>query len=139
MSKILNASGIPVQAEPSLETKGTAIELATNFDLMTGLGTVKLRIPGTDKAYIMLPAEARIFGMRLICEAERAVGDAIFMRVAIEMMGASPQEAAELVRTVGAGTRAEHAAVYERMMNEAQREKAMAQKVPGETGGTPQG
>lgn len=132
--RILGSDGVPVsrtELRPSAD-----FQLSTNFDLNTGRGTVKIRLPGTDKAYLLLPAEARILGMQLICECERAMADAIFLRVALEIFNISPTEAVQLLKTVSAGTRADHAMVYEQMLKAADREKAMAQEVKGETDGT---
>ena len=125
MSKptLVDANNLPVSSEEA--ERGTAFELRSVFNLVTGRSTVALRIPGSDKAYYMLPAEARILGMQLICEAERAMGEAIFLRAAIEIHGMPPQEAATLCEQLGMGTRADHALEYEKALQAIQQAKAM--------------
>lgn len=130
--RILGPDGVSTFEPDAKLTAGEAMQLATDFNLVTGRGTVKLRIPGTDTAYVMLPAEARILGMRLVCEAEKAVDDAVFLRAAIEIFEMSPADAVTLLKTLGKATRADHAFVYEKMLKAAAEHKAM-----GATDGTP--
>lgn len=122
---ILGPDGISTFEPEAEPIAGETMQLATDFNLMTGRGTVKLRIPGSDKAYVMLPAEARILGMRLVCESERAVDDAIFLRAMLELFQVPPAEAVALLKKIGAGTRADHALVYEKMLTAVAQEKAM--------------
>ena len=125
MSRILNAAGVPVEAEPTAETRGTAIELASNFSLVTGRGTVKMRIPGTDKAYVMLPQDARILGMKLIVQATKAIDTAIAMRCLLEVCQVALPDAVQMLKVIGAGTEADHAMVFEASLKMAEQDKVM--------------
>jgi hypothetical protein len=73
----------------------------------------------------MLPAEARILGMQLVVESERAMCDAIFLRCVLEIFQVSPAQAVEILKSIGAGTRADHARVYEEMAKAAAQQRAM--------------
>ena len=132
--RILGPDGVSQLATPKPET-AEGFEFSTDFNPVTGRGTVKFRIPGTTDAYQMLPAEARILGMRLIVESENAITNAIFLRAAIELFQVPLVEAVQMLRAIGSATRADHAMVYEHMLKEMQRQKAMAQETPEDDNG----
>ena len=162
--RILNPQGMPV-SKAEYATSGD-IAISTDFNLQTGRGTVKFKIPVTaaaaelvrelrsclppkqdikevdaridviltqlermlpegGAAYQMLPAEARILGMQLICQSEEAVGNAVYLRTLLEIVQVPPNEAVQMLRTIGAGTRQDHALTYEKMLMAAEQAKKL--------------
>lgn len=80
-------------------------------------------------AYYLLPAEARTLGMRLIAESEIAVGNAICMRILLEVMRLPADEAIQLLGQVSQGTRADQVMEFEQYLR-AERQSAQAQQPP---------
>lgn len=136
MSRIVDAAGVPVTQGSGIE-EVSDIEMKGGFDLATGLGSVQLRIPGTDKAFRMMPAQARVVGMRMIIEAERAMADATMMRVALDVLKMDPMEGVQFALTVAAQSRGDHAMAFEKEVARIKAAKQMEPEAPGETDGQP--
>lgn len=133
--RILGPDGITVIGQ-TRATRGHEFKVKSVFDLSTGRAVTVLKLPGVDQGFGMHPAEARILGMQLICEAERGVADAIAMRMLLEAIGMDKADAAQLWRSISAGTRADHAAAYERSLKADQQAEEVKAVQPEDTDGS---
>lgn len=161
--RILGPDGVSTINRADAVEAGT-FAISTNFDLQTGRGTVKVRIPhGVNTAQLgadiathllkettnistegwgavvkgildaalphlmveLLPNEARVLGMKLMQEAETAVGNAITMRMLLELFSVPPQDAVGLLNQISQGTREDHALVFEHLMNARKQRRQM--------------
>lgn len=84
-----------------------------------------LRKAAAPRLFQMHPAEARLLGMQLISQAERAMGDAVGLRICLEVMGLSHGDAVQLWTRTSAGTLADHAMAFERDMKSRTQDAAM--------------
>lgn len=75
---------------------------------------------------VLLPKQAQLLGMRLIGEGERAIGQAIALRMLLELGGVDITQAVQILQGVSQGTRADHQLEFE------QRVKAQAAAVEQE-------
>lgn len=85
-------------------------------------------------AYVMLPQEARILGMRLIVQATEAISTAAAMRLLLEVVQMHPNDASQALAAILAGTKADHQMAYEMALKRADESQQMQQPTREEDG-----
>lgn len=123
--KLFGPDGISQVNTKAERAQAASFKLSSDFSLQTGRGMVKLRLPGIETVYSLLPAEARLLGMQLIVESEAAILTAAQMRMLLELVGAAPEQAVQILQAVNQGTRADHALEAERQHRQSQQDVAM--------------
>jgi len=123
---ILDQSGFPL-SEAQEQQAEAGFELGADFNLRSLTSRVKVRIPGTDKAVWMLPAEARLLGLRFIAMAQEALDMAVFIRFGVEAGSMEPPEAAQAWQVYSLAVRQAHAKQYAEALKQTEQAEAMAQ------------
>lgn len=129
-SPLYDAHGRDVTA---LLGTATGFDLFTDFNPTTGLGTVKMRVPGSDAIYELQPQDARNLGLKLIANAEAAVYTAIGLKLLIGPFEVNPSDAMAAFVGMMKTTRAAHALAFA----ELKRQEAAARGFEEEQGNGP--
>lgn len=100
----------PLKQAESIAEAPPLFTVSTLYHQSSGLGTVKMTHVDSKQAIGMTPLEARKLGLLLLQMAERAIGNAITMRILSEpsMGGMLMDQATEAVQLFGEGTRQAH-------------------------------
>lgn len=107
MSPIYGPDGIS-QASP--KATGEAFEITTAYQANYGIGSVCLKVCGTDTLYRMTVLEARQLGLQLILQSEAAITNAIALQILTRMGDMPLPEAHKALMLMGQVTREKHAA-----------------------------
>lgn len=75
--------------------------------------------------YQMMPAQARMLGVRLVAESEAAILNAVAMRILLELGQVRPDQAVQVLVTIAQGTRDDHAEAYRQHVQRTQAEEMM--------------
>lgn|SRR3990167_572624 len=126
---LYGADGVTPVNRKTTNATARSCEVWTAFDQRTGLSVVRLKMPGLEEVFEYFPNEAVTMGAKLMQAAETALGNAMALRVLLELGGMDIQEATQTLQAVSASVREGHAIAYERLLEHlAEAEKRLAEQ-----------
>lgn len=101
---ITPVTSLPASVQPQVVSP---FEVSSVFSRESGLSVVKMKQPGAERSFLMTPTEARILGLQLLLESEKALCQAATLRMMLEpSMGNMPiEQAIEALNAFTRGTR----------------------------------
>jgi len=100
MSDIYGPDGItPISSSQEQAPIHSPFIISSVFGRQTMLSVVKMKELNAEKSFLMTPTEARILGLQLIMESEKAICQAAMLRAMLEMGEMPIEQAIEAMNT----------------------------------------